>query len=151
MYRTGDLARFRSDGNLDYVGRDDYQVKIRGFRIELGEIEAALRECDNVADAVVVARDDPSGQKQLIGYFVPGSELAPVLESLISALRDCLPVYMVPAMLVPLPSFPLTPNGNLDRQAPPSPDWPHAGSRPAAQPASSPVRRTIAGSGWESL
>ncbi|HEY6392955.1 MAG TPA: amino acid adenylation domain-containing protein, partial [Bryobacteraceae bacterium] len=145
MYRTGDLARFRSDGNLDYLGRSDYQVKVRGFRIELGEIEAALRDCDGVADAVVIARE-----KQLIGYFVPGSAPAPVVESLIRALRERLPVYMVPAILVPLASFPLTPNGKLDRQALPLPDWTHAGSSPAAQSEYSFVEWTVAGL-WSEL
>eukprot|EP00903_Cladosiphon_okamuranus_P001879 g1877.t1 len=43
LYRTGDLAYFRSDGEIMYLGRNDFQVKISGVRIELGEIEAAIR------------------------------------------------------------------------------------------------------------
>jgi non-ribosomal peptide synthetase component F len=57
MYRTGDLGRYRADGNIEYVGRNDFQVKIRGYRIELGEIEARLREHGQVREAVVEARD----------------------------------------------------------------------------------------------
>lgn len=55
-YKTGDLARYRADGQLEWLGRCDRQVKIRGHRIELGEIEDALREQDDVQEAVVVAQ-----------------------------------------------------------------------------------------------
>ncbi|UUZ50670.1 AMP-binding protein [Massilia sp. B-10] len=58
MYKTGDLGRWLVDGNVDYIGRNDFQVKLRGFRIELGEIEAALKTCEGVRDAIVVARED---------------------------------------------------------------------------------------------
>ncbi|MEQ1514840.1 MAG: amino acid adenylation domain-containing protein, partial [Lysobacteraceae bacterium] len=56
MYKTGDLGRWMADGNIEYLGRNDFQVKIRGFRIELGEIEAALAACEGVREAVVIAR-----------------------------------------------------------------------------------------------
>ncbi|WP_244368930.1 AMP-binding protein, partial [Burkholderia pseudomallei] len=57
LYKTGDLARWRTDGKLEYLGRNDFQVKIRGFRIELGEIEAQLAKVAGVREVVVLARD----------------------------------------------------------------------------------------------
>ncbi len=120
LYRTGDLVRLRADGVLDYVGRIDHQVKVRGFRIELGEVEASLRRQPGVEDALVIARDAASG-KQLIGYVV-SSENANG-EALRAALREQLPDYMVPAQVLVLATFPVTPNGKLDRNALPEPSF----------------------------
>ncbi|WP_129973115.1 MULTISPECIES: non-ribosomal peptide synthase/polyketide synthase [unclassified Pseudomonas] len=121
LYRSGDLVRLRQDGVVDYVGRIDHQVKVRGFRIELGEVEASLRQLEGVTDALVIARDNASG-KQLIGYVVtPTGE--DVGDELKAGLRASLPEYMVPAQIVCLSAFPVTPNGKLDRKALPEPDF----------------------------
>ncbi|MGI4936809.1 MAG: amino acid adenylation domain-containing protein, partial [Janthinobacterium lividum] len=78
LYDSGDLACWRSDGAIDYLGRDDDQVKIRGVRIELGEVEAALLSHDGVREAVVVARDDDGHGKRLVAYVVLREEPAPM-------------------------------------------------------------------------
>jgi acyl-coenzyme A synthetase/AMP-(fatty) acid ligase len=71
IYRSGDLARYRSDGNIEYLGRIDEQVKIRGFRIECGEIESVIRQASEaVKDVVVVAREDEPGNKRLVIYLI---------------------------------------------------------------------------------
>jgi acyl carrier protein len=119
VYRTGDLVRYLPDGEIEFIGRIDDQVKVRGFRIELGEIEAVLREHGSVEDAVVAARDNA-----LIGYYIPadGRDGPELRGELREHLRQRLPEYMVPAALVAMSAFPLTPAGKIDRKALPAAD-----------------------------
>ncbi|MGZ5050157.1 MAG: amino acid adenylation domain-containing protein [Methylobacter sp.] len=122
LYKTGDLARYRSDGVIDYLGRNDFQVKIRGFRIELGEIENRLCACAGVREAVVIAREDAHGDKKLVAYLTEdgGNELS--IADLRAGLAEALPDYMLPSAFVVLPVLPLSANGKLDRNALPAPD-----------------------------
>lgn len=116
MYRTGDRARWRSDGQLDFLGRSDHQVKIRGNRVELEAVTATLRSLPGVRDAVVVVDHVPSTAR-LVAYVV--AETTP--EDLRPALRGLLPDYMVPSLLIPLEELPLNTNGKVDRSGLPEP------------------------------
>jgi amino acid adenylation domain-containing protein len=120
MYKTGDLSRWRADGAIEYLGRNDFQVKIRGFRIELGEIEARLAEHEGVREAAVLVREDSSGDKRLVAYYVSGVNIA--VEALRAHILAKLPEYMVPAAYVRLDRMPLSHNGKLERKALPAPD-----------------------------
>lgn len=135
MYRAGDLVRWRADGQLDFLGRLDHQVKIRGCRVELGEIEAVLQRHPGVREAVVVARADDRGQLQLVGYVVADG-VAPRPDELVEHARRTLPSYMVPAAVLVLPRWPLTPNGKVDRRALPAPPPPAATAAAFAPPQS---------------
>jgi acyl carrier protein len=111
MYRTGDLAYRLPDGVPVYVGRRDFQVKLRGLRIELGEIEVALRETTGMSDWLVLASSDT-----LIAY-VRTDGPAPSSADLRDRLASRLPDYMIPRAIVAVTSWPLSPNGKVDREA----------------------------------
>ncbi|WP_155742162.1 AMP-binding protein, partial [Paenibacillus polymyxa] len=147
MYRTGDLARWMPDGNIEYLGRIDHQVKIRGYRIELGEVETQLLQVEAVREAVVMARADETGQKQMVAYYVAGQELG--ASELRSELGRELPSYMVPSYFVQLEQLPLTPNGKIDRKALPAPEGSLQTGVDYAEPRTAQERALVAV--WESV
>lgn len=122
LYKTGDLARYRTDGNLDFLGRIDHQVKIRGFRIELSEIEVVLAQHQAVQQAVVMVWEVHPSDKRLVAYMIPNRKAAATPTELQQFLKKQLPDYMVPATFVWLEKWPLTPSGKIDRKALPTPD-----------------------------
>jgi len=120
LYRTGDLGRWLPEGNIEYMGRKDDQVKIRGYRIELGEIESILNQSELIRQGVVLAKEDTTGNKRLVGYVVPQGTFDK--QAIQNYLSTKLPEYMVPGQWVALESVPLTPNGKIDRKALPDPE-----------------------------
>jgi len=122
LYRTGDRARYRSDGQIEYLGRLDDQVKIRGYRIEIGEIEEALTRHLEVRACAVVARQEEAGDKRLVGYVVKREGTSPSVTQLREFLKKTLPDYMIPSTFVFLEVLPLTPSGKVDRKALPAPE-----------------------------
>ncbi|MEB3358049.1 MAG: amino acid adenylation domain-containing protein [Synechococcales bacterium] len=122
LYRTGDLARYLPNGTIDYLGRADYQVKLRGFRIELGEIEAVIDRHEQVRQCAVIVHKDTAGQERLVAYVVGDVDAQQLKQRLKQHLRQSLPDYMVPNVVMCLPTLPLTPNGKVDRKALPEPD-----------------------------
>ena len=123
MYRTGDLGRYLADGRIECVGRADQQVKVRGYRIELGEIEAVLAKHPAVQECVVLAREDVAGDKRLVGYVVPVPGQKASAQDLRAFVKDKLPDYMTPVAIVEMETFPLTPNGKVNRKALPAPEY----------------------------
>ncbi len=140
LYRTGDLVRYRPDGNLEFLGRDDFQVKLHGLRLELGEIEAALLGHEAMREVAVLMRDE-----RLVAYFTPRvAGQVPTIETLRSYLLALLPDYMVPSAYVQLEALPLSPNGKLDRRALPAPGQDAVISRDY-EPPQGPVETALGG------
>jgi L-aminoadipate-semialdehyde dehydrogenase len=156
MYKSGDLGRYLPDGTVECVGRADDQVKIRGFRIELGEIDTHLSQHPRVRENVTLVKRDRNEEQTLISYFVP-NELDDVeaeetstdeadedgpprrytrlIRNLRNYLKQKLPAYSVPALIVPLRKLPLTPNGKIDKNALPFPDTAEYLSKYQSKPA----------------
>jgi amino acid adenylation domain-containing protein len=139
LYKTGDLGRYLPDGNIEFIGREDFQVKINGYRVELGEIEAALQQIPGIKEAVVSAVGDSQQNKRLVAYILLNSSLLAEAEQqnvitqlsqepnsiakyLRQHLKEKLPEYMVPADYIVIEVWPLTANGKVDRQRLPKPE-----------------------------
>jgi amino acid adenylation domain-containing protein len=123
LYKTGDLVRWLPDGNIQFLGRIDQQVKIRGNRIELGEIESVLAKHPALNSAVVVDRENKTGEKFLCGYVVPipegplkGMTESNLAKELKNHLAPLLPDYMIPAHFMAIEKIPLTGNGKIDKR-----------------------------------
>ena len=149
LYRTGDLGRLLPDGDIEFLGREDFQVKVQGHRIELGEIEATLVRHPALRAAAVTVLGDRGGNRRLAGYVVPREAgAAPPAEELRRFLLDKLPEYMVPALFLALDALPLSATGKVDRKALPQPPQTVERDRPAARPeeetASAPTSARIA-------
>ena len=117
LYRTGDQGRYLPDGNIEFLGRDDFQVKIQGYRVELEEISAVLGQHPAVRSSVVTPTGKLFGNKRLIAYVVAKHDPPPTVSELTSFLKERLPQYMVPTAYIILDRLPLGPNGKVDRQA----------------------------------
>lgn len=114
MYKTGDLGRRLNDGNISFVGRSDQQIKIRGFRVEIGEIEARLAAHKDVKELSIVAVKDNNRNSILEAYVLLDNPLSGY--DLKSWMKDALPDYMVPQKFIQVKTFPLMPNGKLDKK-----------------------------------
>lgn len=127
IYKTGDLVRWHPDGNIEYIGRNDFQVKLRGYRIELGEIENILSKYPGVKQVVVMVNhyldqeDTHRNSQFLVAYYISEQKIDDL--SIKEYLALHLPDYMQPNVFIHLNHFPLTPNGKLDRNALPKPEF----------------------------
>ncbi|GAX60251.1 nonribosomal polyketide synthase protein [Candidatus Scalindua japonica] len=88
LYYTGDLGRYLPDGNIEFLGREDFQVKVQGYRIELEEIEVVLSRHPAVSSVVVTALGELSGNKRLVAYVVLNNGQIPTVNKHANAKDD---------------------------------------------------------------
>jgi non-ribosomal peptide synthetase-like protein len=124
LYRSGDLGRITEPGEIEFLGRIDSQIKIRGYRIELAEIEAVLLENPALTNAIVTKFSHEGGLEDLVAYITlrdPSADRESIQNTLLAALRERLPVYMVPAFIEVLPEMPTLASRKADRSRLPAP------------------------------
>ena len=121
MYHTGDLACWRTDGEIEYLGRIDTQVKIRGLRIELGEIENVMSGFAGIQLTAVADKRDENNRQYLVGYYTSEQNIDE--KELRSHLSSKLPKYMIPNYFMRLDTMPMTASGKTDRKNLPVPDF----------------------------
>ncbi|WP_415270932.1 amino acid adenylation domain-containing protein [Gordonia amicalis] len=120
LYRTGDLARWRSDGEIEYLGRSDFQVKIHGQRIELGEIEAVLGAAPGVVQAVAAVVATGAGDA-LVAYLVGHPGTAPDADEVRAYATERLLAHLRPSLWMVLEDLPRNASGKVDRLSLPAP------------------------------
>ena len=121
IYMTGDTGRWLPDGNIEFLGRRDEQVKIRGHRVEPGEIEVILNQQAGIRQAVVIAREDHTGEKKLVAYLVSSDGLNDP-KALRHSLGAQLPDFMMPSAFIWMDELPKTSSGKVDKKALPGPE-----------------------------
>ena len=111
---SGDTVVADEEGFLYFVGRTDEMIKTSGYRVSPTEVEEAAFGTGLVCDAVAFGVDDPTlGQRIVLVVSPNGDSLE--ADALGVALRQSLPLYMVPSRVVVRDSLPRSPNGKFDR------------------------------------
>ena len=134
----------RPDGCLIHMGRMDFRVKIRGYGVELNEIERILLSHPAILHAVVVARENESGETGLIAYYTSRQAGRLTVSELRKFINEKLPDYMTPSAFVRLDALPLTPNGKVDRRALPDPGSPRPDLNTRYTPPATTTERQLA-------
>ncbi len=144
LYRTGDIVRYRSDGQLEFLGRSDDQLKIMGYRVEPKEIESTLTRYPGVKEAIVTAFDGENDGRRLAAYVILQAGSDVTADELRAYLSRKLPAYMIPATIVFTEQFVRSASGKIDRKALPAPVSSITTADAGAVVARSPIEQRLA-------
>ncbi|KAJ3275787.1 hypothetical protein HDV01_007254 [Terramyces sp. JEL0728] len=106
LYRTGDVCRWTENGEIEFLGRNDDMIKLNGYRIELNEVKNNLKLVES-AEVLVI-------DEKLVAFVTP---ITANVGAILDLALDCMPFYMVPSVIIPMDSLPLTSNGKVDKKA----------------------------------
>ncbi|HET9654078.1 MAG TPA: acyl-CoA ligase (AMP-forming), exosortase A system-associated [Kineosporiaceae bacterium] len=112
---SGDVVVADEEGFLYFVGRRDEMIKTSGYRVSPTEIEEAVYATGLVADAVALGLEDPQLGQQ-VALVVSARAGSPLdVDALMAALKQDLPLYMLPKRVEVRDQIPRSPNGKFDR------------------------------------
>ena len=109
IYRTGDLARYNGERQIMFLSRKDNQVKHMGQRVELGEIEILVNSLELIDTSICFY--DHNKQKIILIYKGKNADKKYIL----NGIKDKLPKYMFPNILIEMDDLPYNLNGKVDR------------------------------------
>lgn len=113
-FYTGDLVKYDEDGFFYVVGRIKDMYISGGENVYPGEVEKQITSHHDIAEAVVVAV--PSQKWGEVGFAFLKTEKNLTIEELREYLNPLLSRYKHPHYVKCLKTFPLLPNGKVDRK-----------------------------------
>ncbi len=115
---SGDTVRMDDEGYLYFIGRHDEMIKSSGYRISPNEVEEVLYSTQLIGECAAFGVPHPTLGDAVVVVVTSrdGAALDPA--RVMSAAREKLPAYMVPANIaVRAGPLPRNANGKIDRKA----------------------------------
>jgi amino acid adenylation domain-containing protein len=115
MYATGDFVRERTDGMIEYLGRDHDQITVDGFRVVLSDIERCLEQMPSIEQALAIIRKDRVADGEIVAVVLFRGHRKNLLRKMRTYLQSRLPKHMIPSRFFITDRIPLNRNGKVDR------------------------------------
>ncbi|MFB6311872.1 MAG: acetate--CoA ligase [Salinirussus sp.] len=120
VYKAGDGAVHERDGYFRILGRLDDVMNVAGHRLGTMELESAVAEVEAVAEAAVVAADDPEKGQVPHVYVVlregAGIDEATLRDRIIDAVEDEIGAFARPDRIAVVEDLPKTRSGKIMRR-----------------------------------
>lgn len=107
---TGDILRRAADGSLHFMDRKKNVIRRSGENIAALEVEGVLNAHPQVAQAAVVAADDPLRGEEVLAVVVPrpGADEPSLARALLAHAAERLAYYKTPGFVVFRDTLPVT-------------------------------------------
>lgn len=109
-YRTGDHCILSPDGKYYVTGRIDNQIKLRGYRVELDAIDSAIMALEKTDFSLSLHISKNSRD-----YICTAVKSQLPIERIIEVLKETLPTYMIPTIVVAVEAIEINEHGKIDK------------------------------------